>query len=262
MTSHARWPAGLAALLCLATAAPLWAAEVPPLRGRVNDYAGVLSGNAVAAMDRRLAAYESTTGQQFAVLWMPALGDDTPEDFAVRVFESWKLGKAKEDNGVLLLVVGKRAADGSVSPEGRSLRIEVGYGLEDRITDALSSQIIQNILKPAFKRNDYNGGIDQALTALMQAGSGHAVGAVPRARGPVQQQPVELGGGSLLLIILCIVGAVWVMSHMGGGRGGGFGGGFGGGGFGGGGGGWGGGGGGGFSGGGGGSGGGGASGDW
>jgi uncharacterized protein len=219
---------------------------VPPLAGRVTDLAGLLDAATRDGLERQLAAYEAKTSQQFAVLIIPSLEGDPIEDFSIRVVEKWKLGKAKEDNGLLLLVV----------PKDRKVRIEVGYGLEGNITDALSSRIVRQIIRPAFRRGAYAEGIVTAVEALMQAGSGEVVRALPPADDEALAE--ERGGGAwilILLVLLLVFGprffwpALWAS-----GAGGGFGGRpRGGGGFG---------GGGGFSGGGGGFGGGGASGDW
>jgi uncharacterized protein len=222
------------------------ALDVPPLAHRVTDLAGLLDAGTRDGLERQLAAYEAKTTQQFAVLIVPSLEGDPIEDFSIRVVEKWKLGKAKEDNGLLLLVV----------PKDRKVRIEVGYGLEGNITDALSSRIIRQIIRPAFRRGAFSEGIVAAVEALMQAGSGEVVRALPAAD---DEALAEEGGGAgawilILLVLLFVFGprffwpALWA-SGAGGGfrgpRGGGFGGGGGG-----------------FSGGGGGFGGGGASGDW
>jgi len=219
------------------------ALDVPPLTSRVTDLARVLSTEQRDNLERRLDAYERETTQQFAVLVIPTLAGDPIEDFSLRVVEKWKLGKAKEDNGVLLLVV----------PKDRKMRIEVGYGLEGKITDALSARIMRDVLRPAFRSNDFGTGIDTAMSALMQAGSGKVVTALPP-EAP-QNEPVTISPLMFLFILaLIFLGPRFLFPWLLGGRWGG-GGGFGGGGFGGS-------GGGGFSGGGGSFGGGGASGDW
>ncbi len=244
------------ALLCAAWVVPRLGAAaegplpVPPLQARVTDLADLLPAASRSRLESRLAAYEKVTGQQFAVLIVPTLQGDPVEDYAVRVFEAWKLGKVRQDKGLLLLIV----------PEHRAIRIEVGYGLEGSITDALAKRIIAQLMTPAFRQARYAAGIDAALSALMQAGSGKVVGAADPGAGPSAQAEDEVPLTWLLLLLL-VFGPMILVKLLGGGRGhggggfGGFGGGFGGGG------GWSGGGGG-FSGGGGSSGGGGASGSW
>jgi uncharacterized membrane protein YgcG len=100
------------------------ATEVPPLEGRVNDLASLLSPNARQALTQRLAAFEQQTGHQVVVLTIPTLGGEAVEAFSIHVAEDWKLGRAGYDDGVLILVV----------PSDHRMRIEVGYGLLDRDT--------------------------------------------------------------------------------------------------------------------------------
>ena len=236
-------------------ARPAFALDVPPLVGRINDRAGLLSPAVQQELDSRLAAYESKTGHQIALLTIPSLEGDFVEDFAIRVAEAWKLGAKARDDGVLVLI----------SVQDRKMRIEVGYGLEGDLPDALSGRIIREVLIPAFRNGDFAQGITRALGAIMAAtgGEGEALAqprrSVSRSRG---------GGGLVPYLLVALV--LFLFLGGGGGRrgrrfGGGpmiFGAGLGGGGFRGGGFGGGGGGGGGFSGGGGGFGGGGASGSW
>jgi uncharacterized protein len=215
---------------------------VPPVQGRINDLAHLLDPSAAARLERKLQAYETQSGNQFVVLIVPTLGGDPVDDYAVRVFEAWKLGKAKKDTGLLLLIV--------PDPQHRAVRIEVGYGLEGTVTDALSKRVITQIMAPAFRRQNYAAGIDSALSALMEAASGKLplLDDAPPAEGAA----ADLGPTWPWVIFLLLFGGG--RGGRGGGFGGGFGGGMGGGGWSG--------GGGGFSGGGGSSGGGGASGSW
>ncbi|HEV8550979.1 MAG TPA: TPM domain-containing protein [Polyangiaceae bacterium] len=252
-----------AALVLLFAAAPAAALEVPSLEGRVNDHAQLIEPARAGTIERRLAEYEQTTGHQFVVLTIDSLEGDPLEDFSLRTVEKWKLGHKKADDGLLLLVVKKE----------RKVRIEVGYGLEGNVTDAVSSRVIRNVITPAFREGNYGAGIDRALTALMQADTGKpsggdTSGAAPDAGG---QTDGRRGGSPFLIFLLLPLIIVFLIIRWlgGGGGGGGYGGYRGYGGYGGwgtgagmGGGSWGGGGGGGFSGGGGGFGGGGASGSW
>lgn len=248
-----------------------WALEVPPLEGRINDRAGVLSADVRQRLEQRLSEYERATGHQFAVLTLKSLEGRNPEQFSIQVVEKWKLGQRGKDDGLLLLV----------ATDDRKVRIEVGYGLEGVITDALSARVVRNVLGPAFRSGDYGAGIERALDALMAvAGDGQAGAPDPTKKAP----PGEPRPGGILGTILTLLAfgpflgvlliALLFMNRSGRGRGYGrrggwggsdwtsFGGGFGGGSFGGGGFGGGGGSGGGFSGGGGNFGGGGASGSW
>jgi uncharacterized protein len=148
------------------------AIEVPYLSGRVTDNAEVLSAAAKERITNALKAHEEATGNQVAVLTILSLDSGTVEDFATRVFESWKLGQKGKDNGVLLLV----------APNDRRLRIEVGYGLEGTLTDVTSSRIIRNVITPRFKQNDFDGGIEQGVNAIIGQLSGNPV-AMPADEG-------------------------------------------------------------------------------
>ncbi|HZJ38023.1 MAG TPA: TPM domain-containing protein, partial [Chthoniobacterales bacterium] len=129
------WRAGLLSFLLLLIASPLARAlEVPPLRGRVNDYAGVMSQDQVRMLESQLAQFEQETGHQIAVLTIPTLDGEDIEGFSIRVAENWKIGKKGFDNGVILLVAVK----------DRKLRLEVGYGLEGVLPDAIADRIIRD----------------------------------------------------------------------------------------------------------------------
>ncbi|MBI3179276.1 MAG: TPM domain-containing protein, partial [Deltaproteobacteria bacterium] len=125
------------------------ALAVPALRQRVTDLAGLLTSDVHAQIESDLAAHEAKTSQQFAVLTVPTLAGDPLEDFSMRVVEAWKLGRKDGDNGLLMLVAVKE----------RKIRIEVGYGLEGNIPDALASRVVRNVMQPRFREGDYTGGI-------------------------------------------------------------------------------------------------------
>lgn len=159
-----------ALLVCaLLFALPSWALSPPKLEGRVNDGAALLSPAAAERLERKLDAHEKATGQQFALLTLKSLEGDVIEDFAVRVFESWKLGKKGKDDGLLLVV----------ALDDRKMKIEVGYGLEGVITDAVASRVIRGTLSPAFKTKNYEAGIERAFDALI-ARAGGEPGAEPQ----------------------------------------------------------------------------------
>jgi uncharacterized protein len=227
------------------------ALDVPPLKGRVNDTANLMPPARAQALEQRLEQFESDTGHQIAVLTIPSLQGEDIAGFGIRVAENWKIGKKKFDNGAILIV----------ARDDRKLRIEVGYGLEGVLPDAIANRIIQEIIVPRFRDKDFPGGIEAGVEAIMKVTSGEPLPEAQR-RKPVPRSsrfPIGLLF-PLLLLGFYLVSALSSRSRQGiwstGGRRGGFyPGGFGGGGFGGG-------GGGGFSGGGGGFGGGGASGSW
>jgi uncharacterized protein len=240
----------------LATAAPApWCADVPPLRGRINDYAQILPRDAARQMESKLAQFEKETGHQVAVLTIPSLGGEDIEGFSIRVAESWKIGQKGFDDGVIFIV----------APQDRQLRLEVGYGLEGVLPDAIASRIVREIVVPRFRANDYEGGISNGLDAVLKIIRGEPLPEAARQR-PSGRSPVSALSLPLILFLLLLAASManrgrrgnWITrgrhyphGGWGGGFPGGLGGGFGGGGFGGG-----------FGGGGGGFGGGGASGRW
>jgi uncharacterized protein len=228
---------------------------VPPLTGPVVDQAGVLDSSSVQALENGLTALHNQGGSQINVLTVDELGDVPIEQASIQVVDKWKLGGAKLDNGVLLMV----------SAKDHHVRIEVGRGLEGVLTDVQSHRIIDESMIPLFRSGDYNSAILVGVFQIVKLTDPNfdikpfleGGARVQRSRGG------RRGGDSpLKLIIIIIFVAIYLISRLfGGGRGGGFyGGGFGGGGFGGGG--FGGGGGGGWGGGGGGFNGGGSSGSW
>lgn len=144
------------------------ALKLPEPGGYVNDFAGMLSSQTVDEFEAKLAQYEKETGNEIAVVTVENLQGTTVEDFAVRLFEKWQIGKKGKDNGVLLLV----------AEDERAMRIEVGYGLEPDLTDAESFQIITNIITPAFKAGDFDKGVSEAVDAIVATLAGEAVPAL------------------------------------------------------------------------------------
>ncbi|MGL1893573.1 MAG: TPM domain-containing protein [Spirochaetaceae bacterium] len=130
--------------------------EVPKLKGRVNDYANILTSSEEQKLESEIKKLESGSSSQIAILTITSLDGDNLEDFSIRTVEEWKLGKKVNDNGVLILV----------SHKDRKLRIEVGYGLEGTLTDAKSSYIIRNIIAPSFQDGKTYTGLSQAVLAV------------------------------------------------------------------------------------------------
>jgi uncharacterized protein len=157
----------------VASAASMSGMDVPAPSGRVVDLAGLLTPPQAAALDARLAQLEATDSTQVAVLTIPSLDGDSVEDFSMRVAEAWRLGRKGMDNGVLLLV----------AVQDRAMRIEVGYGLEGALTDAATGRIIRDEMAPRFRAGDYYGGIDAAVTGIVQAVRGEYRGAGGRGSG-------------------------------------------------------------------------------
>ena len=250
----------LCVALALAAGVAL-ALTFPPLTGRIVDQANIISRETRDALEPRLAELEQKSGIQLVVATVNTLEGQEIEPYANELFRFWKLGEKNKNNGVLLLV----------APKERRVRIEVGYGLEGTLTDALSAVIITNAITPRFKTGDYGGGItrgvDDIITVLTTDELEWQKRPSLRLDRPQAAHPTNWVGfialGAFLVLLVVSPGFRTMVFAMlltgrggpggGGGRwGGGFGGGFGGGGR----------GGGGFSGGGGSSGGGGASGRW
>ncbi|MES2188110.1 MAG: TPM domain-containing protein [Pseudomonadota bacterium] len=157
------WALALAACVLLAllpAAARAQAAAgrvaVPRQQGAVTDLTGTLGADQVAALRQKIAALHDSAGPTLAVLLVPSTGEDSIEQFAIRVFDDWKPGTAQDDNGLLLLV----------ALNDRHMRIEVGQGLEGQVPDLAANQIIEEQMKPRFRQKDYVGGIDAAVDAL------------------------------------------------------------------------------------------------
>jgi len=152
-------PRGLTAVLLAAfwISAAWAAADFPALTGRVVDEAHILSPVTIADTERKLADLEQKSGIQFVVATVPSLGGEEIEPYANELFRTWRLGEAKKNNGVLLLV----------APKERRVRIEVGYGLEGTLTDAVSSVIIANVIAPRFKAGDYDGGVTRSVDDII-----------------------------------------------------------------------------------------------
>lgn len=127
--------------------------------GFVNDFAGMLSQEARAQIEQETRSFQEKKTHEISVVTVPSLGDDYIENYAEKLFKEWGIGKKGADNGVLLLI----------SRDDKKMRIEVGYGLEGALTDAESSQIIRNTLRPAFQQGDFSGGIVQAVSEIERA---------------------------------------------------------------------------------------------
>ena len=231
MTSAGAKAAALALLVTLLVPLGAQAAggvQVPAApQGRVSDYAGALGAGQLAALEAQLLRYEKSApvdatpaggkavgAPQIAVVLLPALDGDPIEDASLRFAERWKIG-SKSDDGVLLVV----------AVAERKIRIEVGYGAEGRLPDALSARIVREIISPPLHSGDYWGGLRAGVAAIHQALAGQPVtgvdaqvdGGVPRSYSG-QGRRWGMGGGTVILILFLI------MMFAGRGRGGGGGG--------------------------------------
>jgi len=229
--------------LLLALVLPAAALDIPKLTGHVNDRAGILSAQTELRLEQALTEFARSDSTQLVVLTIPSLEGESLEEYTLRVAVAWGIGQKGKDNGALLLV----------SRDDRKVRIEVGYGLEGRLTDLLAGRIIDYDIIPRFKSGDYDGGVTAGVVGMIEAVRGEYQGSgkttQKKRRNPLGWLALLLFFGPALLSLGGVSsrrsyrrhGGFWI-------GGGGFGGGFGGGG--------------GFSGGGGGFGGGGSSGSW
>ncbi len=183
-------------LLLLALSA--WAeVAVPDLSRRVTDLTGTLSAGQMAALDDKLAAFETRKGSQIALLIVPTTQPEDIAQFGIRVAGQWKVGRNKIDDGVILIV----------AKDDRKLRLEVGYGLEGAIPDAIAKRVIAETITPYFKAGDYYGGIDAGVQQLMQLIEGE----------PLPAPSASKKGGDDSPFILLIVGGVvagWLLSML------------------------------------------------
>jgi uncharacterized protein len=140
--------------------------DVPIVHQRINDETGTLSSDEIRGLEQTLEEFEQSTSNQIIVLMIPSLEGKDIKDFAYNFAEKNKLGKKEKNNGVLLLI----------AKEDRKIDIEVGYGLEGVLTDALSGQIIRQIIGPKFRDGDFSGGIKDGLEAIMAATKGEFKG--------------------------------------------------------------------------------------
>ena len=190
--------ASLVALLALAVTA--WAQlAVPPLTGRVVDRADLLNPQTEARLSDRLAKLEERTGAQVAVLTIPTLSGEALEPFALRVAREWGLGSAERNDGVLFLVV----------RNDRLMRIEVGYGLEGRLTDAQAGRIIRERVAPHFRRGDYDSGIATGVAGIVEAVDPQMLPDAERYRAPPPQDTWETDWLGIAFI------AVWALVFFG-----------------------------------------------
>ncbi len=173
--------AGAALLLALLSPATVSAADIPYLTGRVVDTAQILSPDARMRLTVALKAHEQATSNQIVVLTVPTSQPEGIEEYAGDVFNRWKLGQQGRNNGILVVVV----------PQDRRMRIEVGYGLEPVLTDAMAGAIIRDVMAPAFKRADYDAGVEDGVAAIIARLEGRTVAAATRAAS----RPVQLHNG-------------------------------------------------------------------
>ncbi len=188
----------LPAFILLLAALPLAALEVPPAPTRwVTDRAGILGGTEADLLNRKLQDFEQSSGAQFIIYTFPSLEGESVEDFTIRSVERWKVGQNKYDNGLVLFVFAQE----------KIVRVEVGYGLEGAVTDAISSRAIREYLAPHFQQGDYAGGLNAAadfLIAAIRKGEAPVPPLQPRGSGAGQQPAADISPLTILIILFVV----------------------------------------------------------
>lgn len=169
------------------------ALDVPQLKGRVNDYAGLLSPQAAQELEQRLAAFERSDSTQVVVLTIPTLAGENLEDFSIRVAEAWRIGQKGLDNGAILLI----------AKQERKVRIEVGRGLEGKLTDLVAGRIIRGDIAPRFKAGDFDGGVTAGVTAIMAVVKGEYK-AQPRDIRQARKSAPPIFSLLIFLLVACV----------------------------------------------------------
>ena len=180
-------------------------AVIPALTARVTDTTGTLDARMIQTLQTRLAELEQRKGAQIAVLMVPTTAGESIEQYAVRAFEQWKLGRAKVDDGVLLVI----------AKQDRALRIEVGYGLEGAIPDLVAGRIINEQIVPHFRDGDFSAGVVAGIDSLIKRVDGEDLPAPPASESS-EDITLEWWGWLFLFmmaignmpIVAAIVGAV------------------------------------------------------
>ncbi|HEX8618936.1 MAG TPA: TPM domain-containing protein, partial [Thermoanaerobaculia bacterium] len=177
----------------------------PPPTQWVTDRAGILGGTEADLLNRRLSDFEQTSGAQLIVYIFPSLEQESLEDFTIRAVERWKVGQKKYDNGLVLFVFVKE----------QKIRIEVGYGLEGTITDAVSSRVIREQIAPSFQQQQYAAGLTAATNELMtRISKGEAPVDPLQPRGSGQGQQAEGEDVSITFVIFILFMAFFVLAPM------------------------------------------------
>jgi len=191
-----------ACLLAFAVGIAALAANFPALTGRVVDQANILPADQQVALEAKLADLESKSGIQLVVATVASLDGQEIEPYANELFRAWKLGERTKNNGVLLLV----------APKERRVRIEVGYGLEGTLTDALSQVIITNAIAPRFKSGDFAGGITRGIDDIITVLTTDASEWQKRPSLRVDRDPAADGVNWLAVVGIIVVLGLMIVS--------------------------------------------------
>jgi uncharacterized protein len=196
---------------------------VPPLTSRIVDLTGTLSGGAVTRIEAKLADLERRKGSQIAVLIVPSTEPEDIDQYGIRVLDTWKVGRKGIDDGAILIV----------AKNDRRVRIEVGYGLEGPLPDAITNRIVEETVAPHFKLGDFDGGVEAGVDQMISVVNGEPLPA------PDKKWERHGGLGNMLPLFLIVVfvasgvlrsifgrlfgsiatgglagGLVWLLSHL------------------------------------------------
>lgn len=166
---------------------------VPALTGHVTDQTGTLTAQQKASLEQALTEFEARRGAQLAVLMVASTAPEEIEQYALRVAEQWKLGRKKIDDGAILVV----------AKDDRTLRIEVGYGLEGALNDLTSKRIISEIILPQFKQQDFYGGINAGVAQIIRVIDGEPL-PEPSARNAAVPGDLQSYGPILFIVALAL----------------------------------------------------------
>jgi uncharacterized protein len=203
---------GMTLSVCIALclfASLAFAFDFPELTGRVVDQAGVMSAETKNDIETKSKTLEDKSGIQLVVATVKSLQGSDIETYANQLFRFWKLGEAKKNNGVLLLV----------APNERKVRIEVGYGLEGTLTDALSSVIISSAIIPRFKNKDFSGGIERGVDGIISVLSGDSAEWQPKVDVRSESKAEDVDKLFPILFTAFLIFFIWyLIRHAGDGR--------------------------------------------
>ncbi len=172
---------------------------VPQLTARVTDLTGTLSGEQRSMLESQLEAFERRKGTQIAVLILPTTAPESIEQYGIRVADRWRIGRSRVDDGAILIV----------AKDDRAVRIEVGYGLEGALNDAVCNRIIEEIIIPRFRQGDFYGGISAGIERMIGVVDGEPLPPPPEHRDGASNVPALGHYAPVLLILTVVLGGVF-----------------------------------------------------
>ncbi len=179
----------------------IWAQNivpVPPLKSRVTDQTNTLSETEKRNLESKLSSFEQSKGSQVAVLMIPTTGDETIEQYGIRVADTWKIGREGVDDGVIFLV----------AMQDRKMRIEVGYGVEGAIPDALAKRIISQIVTPEFRAGHFYDGINDGVDAIISLVNGEELPVATQQQRSVSGKSMPKFSYLFIILGLIIFGVI------------------------------------------------------